>query len=110
MDQPLQAWEHASKPEGCVPAGPSSLLYLNMQKGRNTQACSSNGWRDSVSDSDGLMVIISFGQTHQSRVLRTGLFSSTCQHETVNVTSYTETGQWAERRYGPIRGISPSFA
>jgi hypothetical protein len=33
-----------------------------MQKGRNTLGCSSSGWRDSASDSDGLMVIISFGQ------------------------------------------------
>lgn len=39
-------------------------------------------------------------------MLRTGLLSSACQHETVNVTSHTETGQWAERRVEPIRGIS----
>lgn len=31
-------------------------------EGKNIQGCSSNGWRDSASDSDGLMVIISFGQ------------------------------------------------
>lgn len=43
-------------------------------------------------------------------MLRTGLLSSACQHQTGNVTSHTETGQWAERRYGPIGGISPSFA
>lgn len=43
-------------------------------------------------------------------MLRTGLLSSACQHQTGNVTSHTETGQWDERRYGPIRGISPSFA
>lgn len=50
------------------------------------------------------MVIISFGQPSSE------LLSSACQHQIGNVTSHTETGQWAERRYGPIGGISPSFA